>query len=145
MLAREVCEQELELNLGPDQELITVLNEMAEAVQYQRLYGWMAQYRAGLALGAEEIAREAEAHLYPVSAEISASLKQREPRELRENRQPAEQGHRQGGSPLQDRSSAKAHDAAQEECRRPRSRTQAEAEAILPATARRRKTPKGGE
>jgi len=100
MLARDVCEQELEINLGPGQELITVLGEMAEAVQYERLYGWMAQYRANLSLGAGEIAPEAEAHLYPVSAEVSASLKQREPRELRENQQPAEQGHPQGGSPL---------------------------------------------
>lgn len=144
-LAREICEQELEINLGPDEELILVLNEMAEAVQYDRLYGWMAQYRANLVLGAGEIAPDAEAHLHSFSHEIAASLKQSASQSPHETHQQGEQDPAQARSPVPDSASATVPDEGQETHPRRRSHSPASPEAVPPTKARRRKTPKGAE
>lgn len=138
--AQDVCEQELELNLAPDQDLVFVLSQMAEAVEEGRLYGWMAQYRADLALGAGEIAPEAEAALYPVSAELAAPLRPRALRGHREHPSPAERDHSRGASPELGRSSAKARDAAPEAGRHRPSHTPAASAASRPARGSRRKT-----
>ncbi len=144
-LAREICEQELEINLGPDEELILVLNEMADAVQYDRLYGWMAQYRANLALRAGEIAPDAKAHLHSISHEIAASLKQSASQSPDETRPQGAQDPAQAQSPELDLASATAADEGRETHRRRRSRSPASPEAAPPTKARRRKTPKGAE
>jgi hypothetical protein len=143
-LAREVCEQDLEISFGPDEDLVTVLDEMAEAVRYERLYGWMAQYRANIALSAGEIVPDANAHLHPVSVEIFDSLEKYEPREPRGNPPLGEQGPAQTQPHPSVRSSTKARDVAREADRR-QSRNPAAREATPLSKVRTRKTPKGAE